>query len=81
MNEKTCISCGMPIRLDGESANGDSNRPYCHHCSNVDGTMKSYDDVHAGMTQFMINTQGLDDGAASELATEMMRELPAWSES
>ncbi len=31
-----------------------------------DGTMKSYDDVQAGMTQFIISTQGLDESVAKD---------------
>jgi len=80
MTNQTCISCGMPIRTGAEAAANDSNKPYCHLCSSDDGTMKSYDEVLAGMTQFMVKTQGLDEGAASKLATEMMSDLPAWAE-
>lgn len=74
MADKSCISCGMPIRTEA------SDKPYCQLCSNEDGTMKSYDDVLAGMTRFMVKTQGLDDGAAKMLAAEMMSGLPAWSD-
>ena len=45
-----------------------------------DGTMKSYDYVQAGMTQFVISTQGLDESVAKDIAGEMMQQLPAWSD-
>lgn len=80
MSDANCISCGMPIRSADEAAAGDINKGFCQHCSNEDGTLKSYDDVLAGMTQFMIRTQGIDDSVAKKMAAEMMRKLPAWSD-
>ena len=79
MTDQSCISCGMPIRTEAEAAVEDNDKSYCQHCSNDDGTMKSYEDVLGGITQFMIRTQGLDESAASKLAAEMMSGLPAWS--
>jgi len=79
MTDKTCISCGMPIRSESEAAAGDINKPYCHRCANSDGTMKSYDEVQTGMTQFIVKSQGLDKAAATDIASELMSKMPAWS--
>lgn len=81
MAVKSCISCGMPIRLASEAAAGDLDKPYCQHCSKDDGSMKSYNEVLAGMTQFIVKTQGLDNTVAEEMAGQMMRKLPAWANS
>jgi hypothetical protein len=40
--------------------------------------MQSYDEKLAGMTEFIIKTQGLDKNVAKEAAREMMAKLPAW---
>ena len=79
MKDRTCISCGMPIRSAKDSPAGHPDKPYCTHCSNRDGTMKSYDDVLSGMTEFIIRGQGLDETVARKMATEMMARQPAWS--
>lgn len=80
MSVKKCISCGMPIRKDDEAAAGDSNKPYCHHCAHADGSMKSFEEVHQGMTQFIVKSQGLDQAVASDMAHQMMMKFPAWKE-
>ena len=79
MTNKSCISCAMPIRVASESASGDANQPYCNHCSNEDGSMKSYEDVLNGMTQFIVRSQGLDGKVARDMARQMMSKLPAWA--
>ncbi len=80
MSDNTCISCGMPMRTDEEHGGGDANATHCHHCSAPDGTMKSYDDVLAGMSRFMIDSQGVDADAARKMAAGMMAKLPAWKD-
>ena len=57
---------------------GDINKPYCHLCARPDGTLKSFDEVHAGMTQFFIRSQGLDQKIAGDMARQMMNKMPAW---
>lgn len=76
--KKTCVSCGMPMNRPEEFAMGDENKDYCVHCARPDGSMKSYEEAIAGMTQFIVKTQGLDEGAAREAAGNMMAKLPAW---
>lgn len=78
MNANQCISCGMPIRCAEEAAAGDLNKPYCHLCALPDGTMKSFEEVHDGMTRFIIRSQGLDENVAADMARRMMIKLPAW---
>jgi hypothetical protein len=52
---------------------------YCVHCTNPDGSLKSYEEVFSGMTQFMMNMKGMDKTAAEQAAKEYMTNMPAWS--
>jgi hypothetical protein len=77
-NQQTCVSCGMPLRAPQDHALGDPAREYCSHCANPDGALKTFDQVHAGMTQFLQRTQGIDPAVAGDMARQMMANLPAW---
>jgi len=78
--EKNCIACGMPMREPGDFANNDSNLDYCVHCARPDGTMQSFEEKRAGLTAFVIKTQGFDEQAALAVAESMMKKLPAWAD-
>ena len=73
-----CTSCGMPLRSAADHALGDPSKAWCRHCAHADGTLKTYDEVLAGMTSFLTRTQGLDERVAREAATGMMARQPAW---
>jgi hypothetical protein len=73
-----CISCGMPLRVPEDHAAADPARDYCRHCARPDGSMKSYDEVLTGMTQFFVRTQGLDAAVAEGMAKQNMSAQPAW---
>jgi len=75
---KTCISCGMPMKTPSEFAGGDTEKNYCVYCAHPDGSMKSFEEQKAGLTQFIIKTQGFDEGVALQTAEDMMKKLPAW---
>jgi hypothetical protein len=40
--------------------------------------MQSFDEKKAGLTAFVVKTQGFDKGAAEKAAIDMMYKLPAW---
>ena len=77
--DKTCISCGMPMRTKEEFPLGDTSKDFCVYCARPDGSLKSYDEALNGMTNFMVSTQGLDTTVARETAKSMMAKMPAWS--
>ena len=77
-NSHVCIACGMPMQKAEDFAQGDESKDYCVHCAREDGSMRDYDEVLIGMTQFIVSTQGLDETAAHETAKRLMAELPAW---
>ena len=74
-----CIACGMPMLNPSDFANEDSSLDYCKHCARPDGSMKSQEEVLDGMTGFLVQTQGIDQQVAREMASQAMRKLPAWS--
>jgi len=72
---KRCISCGTPMEKAEDFPMGDKSKDYCLHCARPDGTMKSYEEALASMTQFMVETQGLDESVARDAAKNMMAKL------
>ena len=76
---KNCMSCGMPMTNPEDFGGGDPANIYCVHCSNPDGTLKSYDEVLKGMVSFMMASQNMDRETAEGAAREHMAEMPAWS--
>lgn len=77
---KICIVCGMPMNKPSDFAMGDPDKDYCVYCSRPDGSMQSFEEKKAGLTEFIIKTQGFDKAAALKAAEGMMRDLPAWKE-
>jgi len=73
-----CESCGMPMSAPEEFGGGDTANRYCTHCCNADGTLQTYEERLAGMTGFMMSTQGLSEEGAREAARAYMAEMPAW---
>lgn len=77
---KICIACGMPMKTKEDFAAGDESKDYCKYCARPDGSMQNYEEKLEGLTGFIIRTQGLDEGAARNVAKGMMAKLPAWKE-
>lgn len=75
---KVCIACGMPMNKESDFPGGDVKKDYCIYCAHPDGTMQSFEEKRAGMIQFIRETQGFDEKAASKIAENSMRKLPAW---
>lgn len=75
---KNCVACGMPMKTSSEFAMGDTSKDYCVYCARPDGSMQSFEEKKAGLTQFILKTQGLDEAVAESAAVSMMRKLPAW---
>lgn len=75
---KTCIACGMPMENLSDFAMNDPGKEYCVHCAHPDGSMQTFEEKKAGLTAFIVKTQGFDEAAAEKMAVGMMRKLPAW---
>lgn len=78
---KSCIACGMPMKVKSDFAMGDENKDYCVHCANVDGSMQNFQQKKESMTEFIIKTQGFARVVAENAALSMMKKLPAWKDS
>ncbi|MFC2003616.1 VOC family protein [Chloroflexota bacterium] len=76
---KNCMSCGMPMTKLEDFGGGNPANIYCTHCSNPDGSLKSYDEVLNGMVNFMMMSQNMDRETAEREAKEYMAKMPAWS--
>ena len=76
--KKLCVACGMPMEKAEDFPLGDRTKDYCVHCARADGSMQSYDERLAGMSAFIVTTQGLNEGAARRAAEAAMARLPAW---
>ena len=76
---KNCMSCGMPMTKPEDFGGGNPANLYCVHCSNPDGSLKSYDEVFEGMVNFMMMSQNMDKETAERAAKEHMSKMPAWS--
>lgn len=74
-----CQSCGMPMSSPESFGGGNPENKYCVHCSNPDGSLKSYDDVLNGMVNFMMKSQNMDGETAESAAREYISKMPAWS--
>jgi len=78
---KLCVACGMPMEKAEDFPLGDRTKDYCVHCARPDGSMQNYQEKLAGMSAFIMTTQGLDEGAAKRAAAAAMARLPAWKAS
>lgn len=76
---KSCMSCGMPLSKPEDFGGGNPDNPYCVHCCNPDGSLKSRDEVFEGMVGFMMGTQNMDRATAEVAAKDYMSKMPAWS--
>ncbi len=77
--QKSCGSCGMPMRSTADFGGGDIGNKYCVKCADESGRLKSYDEVLASMSDFVIRTMGVSAQEASKMAKENMAKMPAWS--
>jgi uncharacterized glyoxalase superfamily protein PhnB len=75
---KACLSCGMPLTKPEDFGGGNPENLYCVHCANPDGSLKSYQAVLAGMTNFMMTNQNMDRESAEQAAREYLAKMPAW---
>ncbi|MFC2013749.1 VOC family protein [Chloroflexota bacterium] len=60
----TCMSCSMPMAKPEDFGGGNPVNIYCVHCSNPDGSLKSYDEVFNGMVNFVMKSQNINQETA-----------------
>lgn len=74
----SCGSCGMPFEKMEDHALADINNPYCTFCADDKGRLLPYDDVLKSNVKFYIESQGLNKDAATQMAKEVLADMPAW---
>lgn len=74
----SCGSCGFAMRAPADFAGGRVGALYCSTCGDSAGQLKPYADVLQGNADYLVREQGLDPGAARELARALLGSMPAW---
>lgn len=79
MVEKICESCGMPMIKPEDFGGNRMDNHYCAHCTDAQGTLKSYEVKVKELTHFIMNRMNIDEQQATVLAKENMHKMPAWN--
>jgi hypothetical protein len=77
---KSCISCGMDMTESKDFANSDESKDYCSYCADEKGNLRSYDEVLANWSNFIMTTHGITKDEAIDMASSYMAKLPAWKD-
>lgn len=79
--EKNCISCGscgMPLTQPEDFALSDISSSYCKFCTDKTGQLLPFDSIVQGTAKFYVESQGFNLESATQMAKEMLLEMPAW---
>jgi hypothetical protein len=74
----SCGSCGFPMREPADFAGGNVTAVYCSSCGDDAGRLKPYDEVLEVNAAYLVRQQGLDAGAARDMARALLASMPAW---
>lgn len=76
----SCGSCGMALKQPKDFALGDTSSSYCSHCTDKTGKLLPFNQILDGTAKFYVDSQGINLEAATQMAKEMLLEMPAWKE-
>ena len=68
----------MPLLKPEDHALGCTDNELCLYCAHPDGTPKTYDEVLTGMSEYFVQSQGIQVKAALDLAKQHLDKLPYW---
>ena len=77
---RSCGSCGFPMRHPEDFAGGDPDAAYCTTCAHENGALRPYEEVVQANAAYLVREQGIDMGAAREMARALLASMPAWQE-
>jgi len=89
MDDKNCISCGMPMTKAEDFAAGDTSKDFCLHCSTPEGNLISADQAIAGRLAWTMQGEnykmmGYDtkptEAEARTKIVAYMKTFPAWKD-
>ncbi|MBC7990949.1 MAG: AraC family transcriptional regulator [Luteimonas sp.] len=66
------------MRAPADFAGGRIDAAYCSSCGDEAGQLRPYDEVLQVNADYLVRQQGLDPGAARELAGALLAGMPAW---
>jgi hypothetical protein len=75
---KACESCGMSMPQAKDHGGGDAGNPYCVHCTDQTGKLKSRSEIREGMINLYMSRTGKPREEAERFVDEQMKGLPAW---
>jgi len=75
---KYCQACGMPLIKKEDFAQGDESSSFCLYCANVDGSVKTCEEIFEGGVQFFMSQIGGDRKMAEKITRKNMKGLPHW---
>ena len=75
---KTCQSCGMPMPQAKDHGGGEVGNPYCVHCTDQTGKLKSRAEIREGMINLCMSRMGKPRDEAESFVDRQMKKLPAW---
>jgi hypothetical protein len=79
-NVKTCESCGMLMPKAKDHGGGEVGNPYCVHCTDETGKLKSRAEIREGMINLYMSRMGKPREEAEKFADQQMKKLPAWTD-
>jgi hypothetical protein len=66
------------MRAPADFAGGKPDAAYCSSCGDEAGRLRPYEDVLQANADYFVREQGLDPGAAREMADALLTSMPAW---
>lgn len=74
-----CESCGRPMMSSSDRGGGRADNPYCRHCTDARGALKSYSEVlETLVVRDFMGTNGMARAQAEVAARNAMMYMPAW---
>jgi ribosomal protein L37E len=74
----SCGSCGFPMREPADFAGGQPGAHYCSTCGDDAGRLRPFTEVLQANADHLVRQQGLDPGAARDMAHALLTAMPAW---
>lgn len=75
---ESCNSCGMPLENKEDFALGDTSANLCTYCVDKAGNLLPYETILKNNAHYYQESQGLTEQAASKMARDLLKTMPAW---
>jgi hypothetical protein len=79
MGGPACQSCGSPMMNAKDHGGGRADNPYCRLCTNANGDLLPYDEVHRNMAQERFaKVNKMPAAGAAEAAHRALAQMGVW---